>query len=433
MSGASGDPRRRVVVTGMGAVTVIGDTTEAFHAALVAGRSGITRWKQPPPPGAYSRIGGDLSDFDLGGHLAREGARYGPALVKRCLALMRAAPRVPRLVAAAALQAHHAAGLAGAVAPERAGHVLAGHNVNAGYIVDNALTFHRDEPDYIEPLFGLLCLDTDVLSATSELLALKGPSFTVGGACASGNLALLAALDLLRAGRVDTMLVTGAPIELEPVAVHGWALLDAISIASYNEAPERASRPFDRRREGFVPSEGAGAVVLETLAGARARGAPILAEILGASAASDACRLTRPDLDGQVRAMRTALQDAGVAPDEVDYVNAHATSTPLGDAVEVAAIKAALGRRAGRIPVNSTKSMIGHCLSAAGVVELIATVEQMRHGVLHPTINQEEPDPALDLDFVPNRARPARIAVALSNSFGFGGLNSSVVVGQVRG
>lgn len=426
------DVRHRIVVTGMGVVTVVGDTPDTYHEALAAGRSGITRWKQPRDVRCYSQIGGDLSDFDLAAHLERRGGRYAAALVKRCLSLMRAAPRVPRLVAAAALQAYHDAGLPDGIAPERMGHVLAGHNINAGYIVANALTFHREEPDYIEPLFGLLCLDTDVLSATSELLTLKGPSFTVGGACASGNLAVLAGLDVLRAGRADAMLVSGAPIELEPVALQGWALLDAIAMKSFNEAPERASRPFDALREGFVPSEGAGVLVLETLASARARGARIHGEIVGASSASDASRLTRPELDGQVRAMRLALDDAGVAPDQVDYVNAHATSTPLGDAVEVAAIKAALGDRARRIPVNSTKSMIGHCLSAAGVVELIATLLQMRHGVVHPTVNQERPDPELDLDFVPNRAREAAIDVALSNSFGFGGLNSCVVLRRLR-
>jgi 3-oxoacyl-(acyl-carrier-protein) synthase len=420
---------RRVVITGMGAITVIGDTPDAFHASLVAGRSGIGPWKRPRDERHYSQIGGDLSDFDLAAHLDGQ-RRYRPDLIKRCLALMRATPLAPRLVAAAALQAYHDAALSEAIAPERIGHVLAGHNVNAGYIVQNGLTFYQEDPDYIEPLFGLLCMDTDVLAATSELLTLKGPSFTVGGACASGNVALLAGLDLLRAGRADAVLVTGAPIELEPVALQGWALMDAIAIRSFNDAPERASRPFDARREGFVPSEGAGALVLETWPSARARGARVYGELLGASTVSDASRLTRPDLDGQIRAMRLAMEDARIAAADVDYVNAHATSTTLGDAVEVAAIKAALGARAAEIPVNSTKSMIGHCLTSAAILELVATLQQMRHRVLHPTINQDERDPELDLDFVPNQSRPARIDLALSNSFGFGGINACVAVGR---
>lgn len=415
----------------MGVVSVVGDSTETFHESLIAGRSGISRWKQPRDDRHYSRIGGDLSDFDIVAHLQRRAAVYPAEQTKRCLALMRAVPLVPKLVVAAALQAWHDAGPPD-ILPTRIGHVLGGHNLNVGYIGKNVLTFHQDDPDYIEPLYGLLSLDTDVLSATSELLGLKGPSFTVGGACASGNLALLAAVDLLRAGRADAMLVSGAPIELEPVALQGWALMDALSIRTFNDEPERASRPFDALREGFVPSEGSGALILETLESARARGARIHAELLGASGTSDASRLTRPDLDGQLRAMQLALDDARINPDQVDYLNAHATSTPLGDAVEVAAIKAALGSHARKIPVNSTKSMIGHCLSAAGIVELIATLLQMSHGVVHPTINQDHADPELDLDFVPNQAREATIDIAMSNSFGFGGINSSVVVGRLN-
>jgi 3-oxoacyl-(acyl-carrier-protein) synthase len=380
-----------------------------------------------------SRIGGDLSGFDLAAHLRGLERRCGEELERRCLALMRAAPLVPRLVAGAALQAWTDAGCLRGVPAERTGHVLAGHNLNAGYMIENALVFHQDEPDYIEPLFGLLCLDTDVLSVISELLGLRGPSFTVGGACASGNLAVLAALDLLRAGRADAVVVSGAPIELEPVCLHGWSIMQAISSETYQDEPHRASRPFDARREGFVPSEGAGVLVLETIESAVGRGARIYAEILGASSVSDASRLTRPDRDGQVRAMQEAMADGGVHPEEVDYINAHATSTPVGDAVEVGAIRLALGERASRIPVNSTKSMIGHCLSAAGVVELVATLLQMHHGRIHPTINLQHPDPDLDLDFVPEGSRSAHIDVALSNSFGFGGLNSTVVVGRASG
>ena len=430
--GATRPDGQRVVVTGMGVVTPIGDTIGTFWTSLVNGRSGIGRWKRPVDERCYARIGGDMSDFDLPTHLARH-ARYAPDLVKRCLALMRASPLVPKLVAAAALQACSDAGLAGARDSGRIGHVMAGHNVNADYIVQNALTFHHTEPDYIEPLFGLLCLDTDVLAATSELLSLRGPSFTVGGACASGNMAILAALDLLRAGRADAMLVSGAPIAHEQVALHSWTMLEALSYRSFNDAPERASRPFDALREGFVPSEGAGALVLERLDRARARGARIHAELLGAAATSDACRLTRPDLEGQVQAMELAIDDARVDAGRIDYVNAHATSTPLGDAIEATAIKRVLGARSRRVPVNATKSMIGHCLSAAGVVEAIATVLQMTHGILHPTINQEQRDPGIELDVVPNHARPAAASLALSNSFGFGGLNSTIVLSRFDG
>ena len=297
------------------------------------------------------------------------------------------------------------------------------------YIFENVLTL-SDEPDYIEPLYAVMIFDTDVLAVISELLTLQGPSFTVGNACASGNLALLAGLDLIRSGRADAIVVSGGAMEADPVLLQGFAIIDALSYRSFNEEPARASRPFDARREGFVPSEGAGAVVLETLAGARSRGARIHAELLGAASNSDASRLTKPNLDGQIRAIHSALQDARIALAQVDYVNAHATSTPLGDAVEVEAIKAVFGDHAYHIPVNSTKSMIGHCLTSASLVEFVATIVQMENDVVHPTINQEEKDPELDLDFVPNQARQHHIEVAISNSFGFGGLNSCIVVGQ---
>jgi 3-oxoacyl-(acyl-carrier-protein) synthase len=418
----------RVVVTGMGIVTPLGANVGDYFAALVAGRSGVTRWKTTHPE-CYSQIGGDLSGFDFDAHLATLSG-VSAELGKSARKLLRATPLSGRVTAGAALQAFADAGLdAATLDPARFGHVLAGHNLNTKYIYDNVLAY-QDEPDFIDPLFGLMCLDTDVLSVISELLNVQGASYTVGNACASGNIAVLGGLDLLRAGRADCVVVTGAALDLDPVTLHGWALMDALSFQSFNDEPERASRPFDARREGFVPSQGAGALILETLAHARARGATIHAEILGASSFSDASRLPKAHVGGQIRAIMGALNDAQIAPAAVDYVNAHATSTPLGDAVEVEAIKGVLGDHAAKIPVNATKSMLGHCLTSAGVVELIATILQMQNGVVHPTINQDEPDPNLDLDFVPNTAREHSIQVAISNSFGFGGLNSCVVVGQ---
>jgi 3-oxoacyl-(acyl-carrier-protein) synthase len=226
------------------------------------------------------------------------------------------------------------------------------------------------------------------------------------------------------------MLVTATVENPEIVGLQSLALLGALSIDSFNDEPWRASRPFDKRREGFVPGAGGGAVILETLAGARRRGAPILAEILGAGSSCDGSNLTKPNVDGQVYAMRAALEDAGVAPEQVNYINAHATSTPIGDVVEVQAIKQVLGKHAYKIPVNATKSMTGHALTGAGLVELVATIVQMQNKVLHPTINLEEPDPECDLDFVPNQAREYRLDIALSNGFGFGGLNTCLVIGR---
>jgi 3-oxoacyl-(acyl-carrier-protein) synthase len=412
----------------MGINSVIGTSLDTYIDALISGKSGITHWVQPMDPRVISRIGGDMTAYDFSAHIDRR--QYPQDIARRMRSLLRATPLAARLACVSATEAAFNAGFPDIGIPsERFGHVLAGHNMAASYIAENVATF-AEEPEYIEPLFGLMCLDTDPLSVTSELLGLRGPSFTVGGACASGNLAMMQALDLLRAGRADAVMVTGAPIDLDPITLHAWGMLDALAYKSFNDRPTEASRPFDARREGFVPSQSGGALLFETLESAQARGAHIHAEILGAGASSDASRLTRPDLGGQVRAMESALRDARVNVEDIDYVNAHATSTPIGDVVEANALKAVLGDRVRKIPVNSTKSMIGHSLTAASIVEMIATILQMSRSVVHPTINQEEKDPAIDLDVVPNVARDHKINVAMSNSFGFGGVNSCVVVGR---
>ena len=419
-----------IVITGMGIISAIGETVDEYGQALKAGQSGITSWKVPYPD-SYSQIGGDMSDFDLNAHLSRTAPDRAEHLIKRARKLLRATPLSGRLTAAAALQAYTDAGLDknGSPLSERCGHVLAGHNLNSPYIHENAVRY-EDEPEYIDSLYGIMYLDTDVLAVISELLNLRGPSYSTGGACASGNLALLNALDTLRAGRADAVLVSGGACPLGPVTRQGWAMIQALSIKSFNDAPQEASRPFDGRREGFVPSEGAAAVVLETLESAQARGATIYAHLLGAASTCNASRLTHPDHDAQVRVMQNALIDANVQPEQINYVNAHATSTPAGDAAEVAALKTVLGDHAYRIPINATKSLVGHCLTSAAIVELVATVVQMQHGFVHPTINLTHPDPALDLDFVPHEARAHQIEYALSNAFGFGGLNACVVVGD---
>jgi 3-oxoacyl-(acyl-carrier-protein) synthase len=424
------DDARRIVITGMGALTPVGETPAELLSSLLAGRSGITRWRNMDGR-IDSKIGGDMSGFSALAHFQRRGDEYPAALVDRAGRVLASTPLAGHLAAAASVQAYVDAGLTdGRIRPERIAHVLGGANFNNDYVVENARLL-ADDPNFIEPLYAVVSQDTDVLAKVSELLCLKGPTWTVGNVCASGNAALLSAVDLLRAGRADSVLVSSTSPGVDPVLLQGLAIMNVISWQSFNDEPWRASRPFDARREGFVPGEGAAAVVLETLAAARARGARIHAEVLGGSSTSDASRLPRPQLDGPVRAMRGALEDAGLPPERVGYINAHAASTRVGDAVEVAAIKAVFGAHAYRIPVNSTKSMIGHCLWASALVELVATVRQMQEETVHSTINLEQPDPELDLDFVPGQARPHCFDVALSNAFGFGGLNSCVVVGRV--
>lgn len=424
------EDERRVVVTGMGVITPIGQEPGEFYRSLVNGRSAITRWKSIDDSHIHSKIGGDLANFDVKAHLQAYGRDYPPLLVERTLRLLRDVPLPANLVAASAMRAYLNAGLPDGVRPERFGHILGGHNLNTWYCIENFKTF-SEEPEFTDPLYLPRRLDTHVLGVNCEILDLKGPSWTVGSACASGNVAILTALDILRAGRADAMMVTASCETADLVALQSLALLGALSVDTFNDEPWRASRPFDKRREGFVPGVGAGAVVLETLAGARRRGAPILAEILGGSSSCDASSLTKPHVDGQVRAIRGALEDAGINKEQVEYINAHATSTPLGDAVEVQAIKTVFGERAYRIPVNATKSMLGHPLTGAGVVELVGIILQMQNNVLHPTINLEDPDPECDLDFVPNQAREYRFNLAMSNGFGFGGLNTTIVVGRI--
>ena len=418
------------LVTGCGVITGLGRDTASFWDSLVKGRSGIRRWLDKDPR-IDSKIGGDLSDFNLAAYLTDVCSGYPEELVKRAKKLLRATPLSGVLTAAVAMQAWVDAGIDRSDVPaERCAHVCAGHNLGHAYITENLKIFEED-PEYIEPLFGVHHLDTDVVGVTCELLGIKGPSFMVGGACASGNIALITALGLIRSGTADVVLVTGAPVAQDSLVLQGLAMIDALCTGTFDDEPTRASRPFDALRAGFVPSEGGAAVVLESARSVRRRGASPVATLLGGACTSNAHRLTKPDQTGQERAMRDALAVARIASEEVDYVNAHATSTPLGDATEVAAIKAVLGRRATEIPVNSTKSMVGHCLSASGVVEFVATVLQLRNGVVHPTINQEKQDESLDLDFVPNESRDHRANIALSNSFGFGGMNSCVAVGAL--
>ncbi|MGP4028719.1 beta-ketoacyl-[acyl-carrier-protein] synthase family protein [Actinomadura sp. 3N407] len=417
-------------ITGCGAITGLGYDTASLWNGLVNGRSAIRRWLDKDPR-IDSKIGGDLSDFDLSEYLADVCSDYPPDLTRKARKLLRSTPLSGVLTAAAGMQAWVDAGIGESDVPaERCAHVCAGHNLGHAYISENLKTFEED-PEYIEPLFGVHHLDTDVVGVTCELLGIKGPSFMVGGACASGNIAIITALGLIRSGMADVVLVTGAPVAQDSLVLQGLVMIDALCTGTFDDEPERASRPFDALRAGFVPSEGGAALVLESAGSVRDRAASPVATLLGGACTSNAHRLTKPDQSGQERAMRDTLTTARIAPESVDYINAHATSTPLGDATEVAAIKAVLGSRASEIPVNSTKSMTGHCLSASGVVEAVATVLQLRHGVVHPTINQEKQDESLDLDFVPNAAREHKASIALSNSFGFGGMNSCVAFGAV--
>jgi 3-oxoacyl-(acyl-carrier-protein) synthase len=307
------------------------------------------------------------------------------------------------------------------------GVVVAGHNLGSNYIRQNATAF-QTEPDYIDALFALHSLDTDHAGAVSEVLQARGPIFTVGAACASGNTALRCAVDEIRYHGMDAMVVTGAALEFAPIDLHGMALMGAISFQSFNEQPAAASRPYDTRREGFIPSHGAAALIVEDLEKARARGARIHAEVLAVEASADGNHLPQPSVEGQVVAMNRVLQQAGLAPEQIDFISAHATSTPVGDITELRSIKQVFGRHAYRLKINAPKSMLGHTCWSAPTVEAVAAILQMKAGRLHPSINIDELDPEVDLDVCRGTEPvPCDVRHVMKNAFGFGGINSVAI------
>ncbi|MEA3209666.1 MAG: 3-oxoacyl-[acyl-carrier-protein] synthase [Chthoniobacter sp.] len=414
--------RRRVVITGMAINTPLGDTLDGFRDALLAGRSAITHWKAFDASRIYSKVGGDLTDYDPAPKLASFSGRTPELVLRRLHRLLARVPWSTKLSMLLAVDAGTDAAV-GAFDPQRVAVLIAGHNLNSRYQFDSQPQF-VEEPDYIDPLFTLHGLDTDHGASISEVLGLRGPLYTVGAACATGNAALRCALDEIRHHGMEAALVTGAILDFSPMDLHGMALMGAISFQGFNEAPAQASRPYDVRREGFVPAHGGAAVVLENLASARSRGVPIYAELVGVESTSDACHLPQPSEDGQALAMSRLLEVCGVAPEAITYVNAHATSTPLGDLTELRSIKRVFGRHAGQVKLNATKSMLGHTCWAAPLVETVATVLQMQAGRLHPSINIDELDPEVDLDVCAGRAVDHTFEYALKNSFGFGGINS---------
>ncbi len=414
---------RRVVVTGMAVNTPLGDTLEAFYDGLMANRSAITAWRSIDTQGVYGKIGGDLGDYDHAGALARLGALIPDETSARLKRLMRRAPWATRLGMLLAVEAFRDAGLFAAdIDMTACATIVAGHNQNSHYIFREIAQFN-DEPDYIDPLFSLHALDTDHGGSVSEVLQTKGPLFTVGGACASGNLALRLGVDEIRFRGLDHVVLVAPVLDISPIDLQGMALMGAISYESFNDTPDKASRPYDVRREGFVPSHGSAALIVESLDSARQRGARIYAEILAVEANSDGNHLPVPSQEGQTRLMRQALNSAGLAPAEIDYINAHATSTPLGDVTEIASIKETFGPQARRLKINAPKSMLGHTCWSAPTVETVAAILQMRAGRLHRTINIDEIDPAVDLDVCRDGNADWPIRRFMKNSFGFGGIN----------
>jgi beta-ketoacyl-acyl-carrier-protein synthase II len=408
---------RRAVITGLGAVTPIGNTARETWEAAVAGRSGIDFIRAFDATGFPVRVAAEVKDFDPSGVASPKEQR-----------------KLERNVLFALAAGHEAvsdAGLDGAYAPERTG-VVFGSAVG-GYIglLEQAEVLRERGPERVSPNFLPNVLVDSASGRLAIALGIRGTNYAPVSACATGSDAVGQAAELVRRGHADAVLAGGSEACIHPLIVAGFAAMRGLAVEE--DDPPRASRPFDATRAGFVMGEGACVLVVEELGAARARGARVYAEVLGYGNANDAHHMAQPDpeAEGVAAMMRTALEGAGVAPERVGYINAHGTSTPLGDAAETRAIRQVFGTHADRLAVSSTKSVMGHCFGAAGAIEAMMCVLAVSEGVLPPTINYRVPDPACDLDYVPNEARRAEVDVALSNAMGLGGHNACVLVGRV--
>ncbi|MEX1253096.1 MAG: beta-ketoacyl-ACP synthase II [Dehalococcoidia bacterium] len=410
-NGANG---RRVVITGMGAMTPLGTSVDKYWQGLQEGRSGVDWMTQVDTSGYPAKIGGEVTDFEPEQYLERKEARR--------------MARFSQFAVAAADEAMQSAGIApGDVDPETMGVLLGNGNGGFPNVEEAFRTMAEKGGMRVDPFFMLKMLPNMAASHLSMRFQAKAYNSTITTACAASTQAMGEALEVVRRGGAEVMITGGTEAGMCELGMAAFCVMKVLS--SRNDDPTKASRPFDATRDGFVSAEGAGIFVIESLEHAKARGATILAELAGFGASSDAYHMVAPCADGEgaARCMRWALEDAGVAPEEVDYINAHGTSTQLNDASETRAIKAALGEHAYRVPISSTKSMIGHALGASGAIESIACVKTLQTGTIHPTINYEYPDPDCDLDYVPNVSRQVDVRVVLKNSFGFGGQNACLV------
>ena len=418
----------------MATINPLGDTLDGYVDNLLAGVSGVKRWESLDVSQIACKVGGDIGDYDCGRALSRFETDLGETRYKKIRKLFRTATFSSRTGILCSLGAYRDAGLFGeTVDPYRIGTIVGGHNFNSKYLFDNGIQF-QEEPEFIDALCGVEGIDPSIPGLITESLEIYGPSFTVGGACASGNLAMRIAFNDILLGECDISLVTGAIFDMCTADIHASEFIGAVSTEKeFMEHPERASRPFDSRRDGFVYSHGAGCLVLESLEGAQARGARIYAEVLGVKANANGNHLPQPNADKQAHLIKDLLDSCGVRPEEVDFVNCHATGTPVGDVEEIDAIKQAFGPHAYDLKLNAPKSMLGHTCWAAPIVETIGGIMQMHRGELHPTINVDEIDPAVDLDVCSEGRVKHRIDLMLKNSFGFGGLNSCSLIKSFAG
>ncbi len=408
-----------IVITGTGCISPLGHSTQETWAALIAGRSGVGPISLFDASGFKTRIAAEVKDFDplphLGAKLARRTDRFTQfALVATAQA-----------VADARLEINEGN-------RDRIGVVIGTGIGGVGSLLEGSVTLLQRGPRRVSPFMVPMMLPDSAAGQIAIEFGVRGPNMAIVTACASGNNAIGEAAELIRRGDCDMVIAGGAEAAIVPVALAGFNNMGAVS--TRNQAPQEASRPFDRLRDGFVMGEGAAVVILESEAHARARGARMLAQVRGYAATNDAYHISAPAENGAgaAQCMRLALRGAGMNPEDIDYINAHGTSTPLNDASETAAIKAVFGAAAYSTPVSSTKSMTGHLLGAAGALEAVICVQVLQEGIIPPTINYQNPDPRCDLDYVPNQAREAPVRACMSNSFGFGGHNACLILTAVE-
>jgi 3-oxoacyl-[acyl-carrier-protein] synthase II len=409
--------RPRVVITGIGAITPLGNTVRETWDGLLAGRSGVGPITHFDASDLPTRIAGEVKGFD-----PREYIDFKEA---------RRMSRASHLAVATATQAIEDAGFAGGWPDEERVSVLYGTGVGGLDMFEKQLeSLWKKGWQKVSP-FGITSAITNMSAHhISQIFQIKGRISTITTACATGTQSVGEAAELIRRGVADIVVTGGVEAVMTRMPIAGFSVMRALS--TRNDEPERASRPFDKDRDGFVFSEGSATLVLEELEHAKARGAHIYAEVLGHSSSSDAYHVAAPDPEGKgaVRAMRWAIEDAGLEPQDIQYINSHGPATILNDPTETMAIKMVLGEHAYNVPVNSTKSMIGHAMGAAGAIEAMVCALTLQDGVIHPTANHEIPDPGCDLDYVPNGARHVQVETTMSNSFGLGGQNACLVLGR---
>ena len=410
----------RAFVTGIGVVSPIGIGKDRFWASLVEGRCGVGPITRFDASAFTTRIAAEVPDFDPTNWMDRKEARRNDRFVQFAYAASRMALEDGNF----------------RLTPQNAARV----GVLIGSGIGGAETWEEQHrtllergPGRVSPFFIPMIIINMASGVVSILLGAKGPNSAVVTACATGGNAIGEAARIIQRGEADAMIAGGSEAAITPLSLAGFCSMKAMS--TRNEEPAKASRPFDAKRDGFIMGEGAGIVLLENLEQARAREAHIYGEVVGYGMSGDAYHITQPDpnADGAARSIHNALHDAHLEPSAIDYINAHGTSTPYNDKTETLAIKRVFGDHARSVPISSTKSMTGHLLGAAGGVELIACALAIEHQMLPPTINYEVPDPACDLDYVPNAARPARVQVAMSNAFGFGGHNAILILRKYDG